>query len=233
MTIDESITRPSAALLAAELRVFLAWPTFGARTLLVRGLPRGDGHPVIVVPGFGSSDFSTRPLRRALTRLGYHTYGWELGRNMGMRRTVSTGLPALLERVTSLHDANASLIGWSLGGVYVRELARRHPDSVRRVFSLGSPISGNPAANNVDALFRWMNRGQPAKLDLAGFEQRSIAPPVPCVAIHSKTDGIVAWQSARELEAPNTENVEVRGSHLGYGFSPDVLRAIAARLPLD
>lgn len=232
MTIDESITRPSAALLAAELRVFLEWPTFAARTLLVRGLPPGDGHPVVVVPGFGSSDSATRPLRRALTRLGYSTYGWELGRNRGMREVVRTGLPTLLERVTSRHEAKASLIGWSLGGVYVRELARRQPDLVRRVFSLGTPISGNPAANNVDALFRWVNRGQPAKLDLAGFAERSVAPPVPCVAIHSKTDGIVAWRSARELDAPNTENVQVRGSHLGYGFNPEVLRAIAVRLPL-
>ena len=229
---DDEIRPPSPALLAAELRVFLEWPTFGLRRLLVRGLPRGDGHPVIVVPGFGSSDLASRPLRRALTRLGYNTYGWELGRNMGMRRTIRTGLPALLARATELHDAKASLIGWSLGGVFVRELARHHPDQVRRVFTLGSPINGDPTANNVDALFRWVNRGQPAKLDREGFEKRRVPPPVPCVAIHSRTDGIVAWQCAMEMEAPNTENVEVRGSHLGYGFNPEVLRTIATRLPI-
>lgn len=233
MPIDDSIQRPSAALLAAEMRVFLEWPTFAIRRLLVRGLPRGDGHPVIVVPGFGTSDLATGPLRRALTRLGYRTYGWELGRNLGMRPAVRDGLPAMLQRVTTRHRAPASLIGWSLGGVFVRELARRHPEQVRRVFTLGAPITGNPAANNVDALFGWVNRRQPAKLDRAGFEQRMIAPPVPCVAIHSRRDGIVAWQCARELEASNTENVEVHGSHLGYGFSPEVLRAIATRLPLD
>lgn len=233
MTPDESIPRPSAVLLAAELRVLAEWPTFRVRRLLVRGLPRGDGHPVIVVPGFGGTDLATQPLRRALTRLGYATYGWELGRNLGMRSAIRRGLPDLLDRVTADHDAPASLVGWSLGGIFVRELARRRPDQVRRVFTMGTPITGNPAANNVDALFRWVNRSQPASLDRAGFARRSVPPPVPCVAIHSKTDGIVAWRCARELDAPNTENVRVHGSHLGYGFNPDVLRAIALRLPFS
>jgi pimeloyl-ACP methyl ester carboxylesterase len=231
VSVDE-IKPPSPLLLAAELRVFLEWPTFGARRMLVRGLPRGDGHPVIIVPGFGGSDSSTMPLRRALTGLGYSTYGWELGRNMGMRRAVSTGLSSLLQRATDDHGP-ASLIGWSLGGVFVRELARQHPEVTRRVFTLGSPINGDPRANNVDALFRFVNRRQPVKLDRDGFERRRVPPPVPCVAIYSKSDGIVAWQCAMESEAQHTESVEVHGSHLGYGFNPEVLRAIATRLPLD
>lgn len=222
---------PSRALLAAEARVFLEWPTFGARQLLLRDLPAGDGHAVIIVPGFGASDAVTRPMRRALDRLGYTSYGWGLGRNLGMRRSVGHGLATLVEEANAAHGP-VSLVGWSLGGIFVRELARRHPEQVRRVFSLGSPIA-DPHANNIEALFHWVNRTRPASVDREAFERRRTPPPVPCVAIYSKTDGIIAWPSALEIDAPNTENVEVHGSHVGMCFNPEVLRAIATRLPLS
>lgn len=195
---------------------------------LLRELPRGDGHPVLVIPGFGTNDRSTRPLRDVLERLGYVAHGWGQGRNLGMNRVIRHHLRALLPALHKEHGSRVSLIGWSLGGVFARELARHQPQHVRRVITLGSPINHRPDATNVDALYRRLN---PAYVpDLESFRQRCTAPPVPCTAIYTRSDGIVAWQTSMENPAPNTENVEVDGSHLGLGVNPDVIRIIADRL---
>jgi pimeloyl-ACP methyl ester carboxylesterase len=129
------------------------------------------------------------------------------------------------------HDAGrkVSVIGWSLGGVYARELARHAPQLVRRVITLGSPINGHPHANNADALYQRVNGVNPP-VDWEAFNRRRVPPAVPCTAVYSKTDGIVAWRCSLEDAAPNTENVEVYGSHLGLGVNPQVLRVIAERL---
>ncbi|MGH8481424.1 MAG: esterase/lipase family protein [Nevskiaceae bacterium] len=219
---------PSALLLLLEGRalaeygaLLLSWPLLGS-------LPRGDGHTVMVLPGFGASDLSTEPLRRALGRLGYDALGWGLGRNAGMRRSLKDALWARLE---ALHRerGKVSLIGWSLGGVYAREMARSAPQRVRRVITLGSPINHHPRANNADRMYRWINGGDD-RVDWEGFERRRVPPPVPCTAIYSKSDGIIAWRCSLEDPAPNTENVEVQGSHLGLGVNVQALRVIAERL---
>lgn len=219
---------PSPWLLLLEGRAFaeygrmvLAWPA-------LRRLPRGDGHPVLVLPGFMASDVSTRPMRKLLNTLGYDARGWQLGRNLGVRGKLREGLRQLLTRFHESHGRKISLIGWSLGGVYARELARQHPEMVRQVITLGSPFNGHPLANNADALYRRVNPGAP--VDWEGFRRRRVPPNVPCTAIYSRTDGIVAWQCSMEDAAPNTENLEVRGSHCGLGVNPQVLRLIAQRL---
>jgi len=219
---------PSPLLLLLEARavaeygaLLLSWPLLGR-------LPRGDGHSVLVLPGFGASDLSTDPLRRALARLGYGVHGWGLERNLGMDRALRT---AMDQRFEQLYRARGrlSLIGWSLGGVYARELARGAPQRVRRVITLGSPFNHHPRANNADRLYRWINGGSD-EIDWEGFERRRVPPPVPCTAIYSKSDGIVDWRCSMEDPAPNTENVEVAGSHLGLGVNLQVLRVIAERL---
>lgn len=224
------IQAPALHLLALEARVFAEIPWFLLRSLSIRGLPRGDGHPVMVVPGFGAGDLATLPLRRALQRLGYAVHGWDLGTNLGMRPAVKNALTQRLQKLSSEHQSPVSLIGWSLGGVFVREMARHQPQLVRRVFTLGSPINGRPDANNMLALFRLANRGKPVNLDWEGFRKRRTPPPVPCTAIYSKSDGIVAWQCSLEDAASNTECAEVRGSHFGLVVNGQVLRVIAERL---
>ena len=224
------IQAPPLHLLALEARVLAEMPWFVLRSLSIRGMPRGDGHPVMVVPGFGAGDLATLPLRSALRRLGYATYGWDLGTNLGMRPSVKNALTQRLQKLGSEHQSPVSLIGWSLGGVFVREMARHQPQLVRRVFTLGSPINGRPDANNMQTLFRLANRGKPVNLDWEGFRKRCTPPPVPCTAIYSKTDGIVAWQCAMEAAAANTECAEVRGSHFGLVVNRQVLRVIAERL---
>jgi len=221
-------TPPSPLLLLLEGRAFAEYGTLLLSWPLLRRLPRGDGHSVMVLPGFGGSDLSTRPLRRALTRLGYDAHGWGQGRNLGLPRSTRA---ALTQRFEQIHRERGrlTLIGWSLGGIYARELARAAPERVRRVITLGSPFNHHPRANNADRLYRWVNGGGD-HVDWEGFERRRVPPPVPCTAIYTKTDGIVHWRCAMEDEAPNTENVEVGGSHTGLGFNVQVLRAIAERL---
>lgn len=229
---DITLARPpSKLLLMLEARAFLEYAS-----LLLRGvggsqdLPRGDGHPVLIIPGFGADDSSTRLLRRILTKLGYAAHGWQQGRNYGMRPAIKQALSARLEQLHARHDAKVSLIGWSLGGIFVREMARSQPARVRRVITLGSPINVHPGANNLMGLFKLINRGKTVNLDLEGFARRITPPSVPCTAIYSRSDGIVAWQCCMEDAAPNVENIVVRGSHLGLGYNREVIRAIAQRL---
>ncbi|HWU68359.1 MAG TPA: alpha/beta hydrolase [Stenotrophobium sp.] len=223
---------PSPLLLLLEGRVVAEFGGLLASLPLLRRLPRGDGHAVMVVPGFGADDRTTAPLRHVLSKLGYDAQGWGLGRNLGMRAGMKEKLGERLRALHDEHGGKVSLIGWSLGGVFVREMARAQPHLVRRVFTLGSPINGHPDANNMTPIFRYVNRGKPMKLDWDGFQRRRVPPPVPCVAIYSRTDGIVEWHCSREETADNTENVEVFSSHFGLPFNPLVVRALAARLRL-
>lgn len=161
-------------------------------------LPRGDGHPVLVVPGLAASDRSTFALRALVTRWGYPAYGWGLGRNAGR----ADGLADRLHEVVVRHGRPATVIGQSLGGVFARELARRHREQVRQVISLASP-------------FRTVNP-QP--------------PPVPTTAIYSRTDGVVPWQACVDEPSADHENVEVDTSHIGMGVHPAVMVVVARRL---
>lgn len=224
------IQAPPLRLLLLELRVLAEAPSFFIRSSVLRGLPRGNGAPVIVIPGFGAADLDTASLRRALRKLGHSVYGWGQGRNLGMRPAIRNALADQLKRLHQRHGQPVSLIGWSLGGVFAREMARHNPQHVRRVFTLGSPFNGRPDANNMMALFRLANRGRKVNLDWAGFQKRRTPPPVPCTAIYTRSDGIVAWPCCLEDPAPNTENIEVHGSHFGLAHNPEVLRLIAERL---
>lgn len=226
---EVAITPPSPLLLMLEGRAFGEFASLLLSRRFLKSLPRGDGHGVLVIPGFGATDLSLRPMRTVLTRLGYDVHGWGQGRNLGMRSHIKERLRQRLAELFQAHGRKVSLVGWSLGGVFVREIARHAPERVRRVITLGSPINGHPQSNNVDALYRWMN-GRQQQVDWEGFQRRRVAPPVPCTAIYSRSDGIVHWRCCLEEPAANTENVEVRASHFGMGVNPQVLRLIAERL---
>lgn len=152
---------------------------------------------------------------------------------MGLRGAGrSEALEREVARVCEETGKNVSLIGWSLGGVHARNLAKRSPHSIRRVISLGSPFGGSPRATAVWRLYKSSNeiRVDPAFVDR--FVAQTVTPPpnVPCTAIYSRTDGIVAWQIAMEVPGPLTDNIEVYGSHCGLGFNPAVYYAVADRL---
>jgi pimeloyl-ACP methyl ester carboxylesterase len=182
----------------------------------------------MVFRGLGASDQSTRPLRRMLRLLGHDAHGWQQGRNLGPRPGVLevalAGVRALAER----RGRRVSLVGWSLGGVYARELAKRAPDAVRCVVTLGTPFSGSPRATNAWRFYEFLNgRAERAPI---GFDALREPPPVPTTSIFSRSDGIVAWQCCVERPGPMAENVVVPASHLGIGFHPLALHALADRL---
>jgi pimeloyl-ACP methyl ester carboxylesterase len=184
---------------APELAAFVA-----VAGPLVASAPRGDGHPVLVLPGLGGGDGSTRPLRWFLARLGYRAYGWGLGTNAGPSRETSSELDSLLTRLVTSHGQLVSIVGWSLGGVFACGLAARAPQRVRQVITLGSPLRMAP----------------------------SVPAVVPVTSVYSRSDAIVPWRASLLPAGPERQNVEVRGSHLGLGHNPPVLVVVADRLAL-
>jgi len=228
------IPRPSALLLLTELpRALVELGALPLALPILAAAPRGDGHPVLVLPGFIANDVSTSVLRRYLKRLGYNAHAWELGRNLGPRSVGPDG-EKLIARLHAIHQATGckiSLVGWSLGGVMARLLAHRAPDAVRQVITLGAPFAGSPKATNVWRLYQLLTGH---RLDDAGtralWDEIAAPPPVPTTAIYSREDGIVAWQACRESDGGAAENIEVRGSHIGLAINPAVLYAVADRL---
>jgi alpha-beta hydrolase superfamily lysophospholipase len=142
-------------------------------------------------------------------------------------------LPARLRHIREQSGGRrVSLIGWSAGGIYARELARAFPGDVRSVITLGSPFRGNHQASTAWRVWRLVNRGADAAESVsdAALVRRAQPLSVPTTCIYSKSDGIVAWQCCTSVPAPDTENIEVRSSHLGYGHNVQTLSVIADRL---
>lgn len=203
-----------------------------ALAYLRRGMPeleRGDGHRVLVIPGFLGDDLSVKPLCKALNSTGYHCESWGLGRNMGMSRELGLALTEKLDQSYAQSGQRVSLVGWSLGGVFARELARRQPDKVRQVITLGSPIQDSDNLT-ISHIFRLTNRKAPKTTPAEEKARRAAPPPVPCSAIYTRSDGVVPWKASLELERPHTRNVEVSGSHFGLPANPEVWRECARLL---
>jgi pimeloyl-ACP methyl ester carboxylesterase len=192
---------------------------------------RGDGHPVLVLPGWLTGDPATVPLRILLRALGHNVSGWSLGGNRGPTGRVVQELRSLLDRLHQSSGRRVSIVGWSLGGLYAQELARAAPSSVRGIVTLGSPVTRWPP---------WMRRASglvdrgTRMLGGANALPRPWAEPgslrVPATSVYTRADGIVPWSSCRYQLRTSRENVEVRGSHLGLGHNPAVLWLLADRL---
>jgi pimeloyl-ACP methyl ester carboxylesterase len=224
---------PSPFLLGLESLSFLERGFFSiaAHQLLPRCT--NDSSPVLVLPGFTASDRSTRPLRLLLREKGYAVHGWGLGVNVGPHPHVVDGLSRRLTDLAERYGTRVSLVGWSLGGIYARELARADPDRVCLVVTLGSPYR-----------FRSGDRGHTSELynavaprhdpfpGRAVPEERSPPLTVPATSIYTRTDGIVRWQACVEPAGPQRENVEVIGTHNGLGFNVAALYAVADRMNL-
>lgn len=224
--------RPPARILTlTEGRaVFELGAFYMARPLLAQ-LPKGDGHAVHVLPGFMATNTSTMPMRRLLGRLGYDAHGWDSGRNLRVDNALIKRLTAQLERLNDTSGRKVSLVGWSLGGVLARELAKLHPDRVRLVVSLGSPISDDRNHTSAARLFELLNGKEPEAMRGGQFRRLDEAPPVPTTSILTKTDGVVHWRgSVQKPSRTPTENIEVYASHCGLGVNPSVMLAVADRL---
>jgi len=227
-TDPDSVAPPSRLLQFAELRA--GWEVAATLALwpLLQLAPRGDGHPVMVLPGLVASDGSTLVLRRYLAGRGLDAHGWGLGRNLGPRQGIEAGMFRLLETLYAKDGRKVSLVGWSLGGAYARLLAAKRPDLVRSVVTLGSPISAGPRSTNAWRVYELVS-GQRAD-DADHWKHIRATPLVPTTSIFSRSDGIVAWQGSQERVGPQAENIEVHASHLGLAANPSVLYALADRL---
>ncbi|HZB93582.1 MAG TPA: alpha/beta fold hydrolase [Stellaceae bacterium] len=190
--------------------------------------PTGDGHPVLLVPGFLRGERYMAPLRRFLEARGYVVYGWRLGVNIGPTERVVDGVERRLIDIVARHDRAATVIGHSLGGALVRELAKERPALVRQVIVLASPIR-LPTASPFEPLYRMLSRWHsPDTRSL--YARINEPPPVPVTAIYIRSDGIVAWQSCLEAEGPGRENIEIKGPHSTMARNPAAWRVIADRL---
>lgn len=232
MTQFPDIDPPSMWLLAFEHRALWEfWAGVATFKPLQLVAPRGDGHPVLVIPGLGASDSSTALLRQFLDDLGYVTYPWGLGRNKGMKDEGAELMRQRLKFIFDHHGKKVSVIGQSLGGVFARELGRFCPDMVRQVITLGSPFTGHPLASTGTHLYEWLSGDRFEDLDFNQHLEMRIKPPVPTTSIYSKLDGVVAWECSIEEGQPEGESINLRGnSHIGMGSSPNALYLIADRL---
>lgn len=190
---------------------------------------RGNGEPVMVLPGLGAGNRSTALLRAYLSWLGYNVRGWTLGRNQG---NVAELLPKVVSLVRQFHvqtGSKVNIIGWSLGGILAREAARDFPHTVRQVISMGSPIVGGPKYTSMGAMYQ--RRGVDVDAIEATIAARESTPiSVPVTSIYSKRDGIVGWQASIDRHSPDVDHIEVRATHLGLGISSEVFKILARKL---
>ena len=221
---------PGLGLLLAEARGIFEFNASLLLSPLLMRAPRGDGHPVLMLPGFLASDLSMAPMRRYLRELGYDAHAWRMGRNIG---GVARMRAALRDRLAGIHAVTGrkvSIVGWSLGGVYARDLALQVPDMVRYVVTLGSPFANDVTATNATRLYEALSgEGVDDNPELRAAISGDL--PVPTTSIYSRTDGIVNWRTCLLRPSDTAENIEVHlASHIGLGVNPAALWAVADRL---
>ena len=227
-----AVTRPSLALLGAE--PFRAALEFVTHKLASRNLHRpGDGHPVLIFPGLAANGSSVAPLREHCRALGYEAFDWGRGFNTGPQGDVDAWLADLTSDVSKLlkhHDQPATLIGWSLGGLYAREVAKQLTPRVRQVITIGTPFNAENDHTNVGWLYRKLG-GEVRTIDDALHRQLRTPPPVPTTSIYSRSDGVVAWQTCRHHQRMRqVQDIEVDSSHVGMGWNRQVLQIVQERL---
>ncbi len=228
---EDLVQAPSALLMMLEARAPWEYMAMLAASPWLTRLPVGDGHPVVVFPGLGASDVSTLPLRNFLRDRGYTPYPWKQGFNFGPKHGVLKHARDHVEQIAQRHGEKVSLVGWSLGGIYAREIAKELPQHARCVVTLGTPFAGHPRATNAWRFYEFVSGQSVHDHELA--EQVRMPPACPTTSIYSKTDGVVAWRCSLNEPADHTENIEVHASHIGMGMNPLALFALADRLRQD
>ena len=227
---DAPLAAPEMWIQLLEQGVLYEFGALLAASPMLRSIGRGDNHPVLIMPGFLGGDASTLPLRFHIRGWGYWAHGVHGGRNMGPTPRMLARLDERLVKLHSRHGQKVSLVGWSAGGQYARYLARRHPDLVRQVITLATPLQLHPQDRSSMSFIadRLEHRFDPEFRRLADHEQGTL--PVPSTSIYSRTDGVVRWESCLDVVDEQHCNVEVLGTHSGMGINPAALAVVADRL---
>lgn len=207
---------------------------FARHTFATPGATKsGDGHAVVIFPGLGADGGSVAMLREHCRLLGYDAFDWGLGFNTGPQGDLDAWLNTLKSQVVELlagHTQPATLIGWSLGGLYAREIGKLLAPRIRQVITIGTPFNGEADDTNVGWLFRLLS-GSASAMDPALSRRLRTPPPLRTTSIYSRSDGVVAWQTCRhDKRSSLVHDIEVDGSHMGMGWNRDVLAAVADRL---
>jgi pimeloyl-ACP methyl ester carboxylesterase len=228
LTKPPQFSKPSLFDILREVRAPFEFASVALHVHALRQAPRGNGRAVLLVPGYLADDHSMRPLGAYLKYLNYDVYYTELGRNMGK---VNADMMRLGDRVESVSQSvggeKVTLIGWSLGGVLTREVARLFPDVVQEVLTLGTPIVGGPKFTSVGKRYAKRNNIDLDEFELDVHQRNSIGLTQPVTSIYSKSDGVVAWQASVDIYNHQATSIEVNGSHMGLGVNPKVWLTIA------
>ncbi|HUH76494.1 MAG TPA: alpha/beta fold hydrolase [Devosia sp.] len=218
----DGVSGPRIGLLLAEVGAL------ATRRSVVSGYVATKPQPLMLLPGFGAHPARMRRMAQALKAAGHHVYQWGLGFNLGPTPENFAFLIARVDRLSRQHGTPVALIGWSLGGLFAREIAKRLPGKVSRVITMGSPFSGDMRANNAWRAYQFITGHAvdqpPIECNFAG------KPPVPTLAIWSPRDGIVAPRSACGRPGERDRTLAVRCSHLGFVADPGVITAILEEL---
>lgn len=220
--------RPGPLAALAEMRTPLEGLKFLLRFPQLLSAPRGDGRPIALAPGYLAGDYSMMPLAQYLKYLGYDVHPWGLGNNNG---DVEDDIERFGERIEALHQdvdgAPITLIGWSLGGVVAREVARLKEPYVREVITLGTPVIGGPKYTTVGQFYAYLKGVDLEELEKEVHDRNAMGLAQPVTSIYSKTDGIVAWQASVDVYNAHARNIPVSSTHFGIGVNPRVWRLIA------
>ena len=230
-----SISRPPLNLLGTEpWRAAMEFLAFKLNHYKSKApAPVGDGHPVIIFPGLATDGSVVEPLREYCESLGYQAVNWGRGYNTGPKGDLDEWMGELALHTSELvdrYDQPATLIGWSLGGIYAREIGKLLAPKLRQVITIGTPFNADADHTNVGWLYRLLS-GEPATIDPALAKRLRTPPPLPTTSIYSRTDGVVAWETCLHASrARKVQDIEVSGSHIGMGWNPAVLKVVADRL---
>ena len=231
--------KPRALNSILEPRALLEMALLPASLPLLLQAPRGDGHPVLLLPGFMADEKSLIVLKLFLQSKGYDVHTWGLGRNLGFRSKHASALPQKIRYLHHITGRKVSLVGWSLGGVFSLYGAESTLECVRSIITLGSPVSvdagGSQSPTAIKALYRLVSHRLGAAAHVMQPRAKTLREgkrlPVPVSCLYSLSDGVVPPQEATLEGDPRMhENIRVWGSHVGLGFNPLVLQIVADRL---
>ncbi len=231
--------RPDPLYSALEVRAFLELAILPCMLPILMTAPRGDGHPVLLLPGFMGSEATLIGLEVFLRNRGYAVETWGLGRNVGFHARHATALEQKIRHIHHKTGRKVSLVGWSLGGVFALYGAHQVPECVRSVVTLGSPVSADASGSASPPLVKAMYRlvahpvgpaAHAMQPQARKLRERKILP-LPLSCLYSLGDGVVPPQEATIDGDPALhENIRVPGSHVGLGFNAVVLWIVADRL---